>query len=61
MISFIRKYAGQIAAATAFIIFTLVTCYQLTGSALWYDEAIEYWYSKILVGELPMKIGRAHV
>ncbi len=54
MISFIRKYAGQIAAATAFIIFTLVTCYQLTGSALWYDEAIEYWYSKILVGELPM-------
>lgn len=53
--SLIRKYAEQIAAVTAFVIFMLVTCYQLTGSSLWYDEAIEYWYSKILVGELPMK------
>ncbi len=54
MKSFITKYCEQIAAVTAFVFFTLVTCYQLTGSALWYDEAIEYWYSKILVGELPM-------
>lgn len=26
---------------------------KLTFSSLWYDEAIEYWYSKVIVGSVP--------
>lgn len=51
---FMKKHSEQIIATVAFVFFILITCYELTGSSLWYDEAIEYWYSKIMVGELPM-------
>ena len=37
----------------AFALFFLVSCHRLTMSALWFDEAIEYWYSKVLTGPLP--------
>lgn len=30
---------------------------QLTNSGLWYDEAIEYFYSKILIGSIPIDNG----
>lgn len=26
---------------------------KMTNSALWYDEAIEYFYSKIMIGKVP--------
>lgn len=37
----------------AFLLFFLVASHRLTLSALWFDEAIEYWYSKVLTGPLP--------
>ena len=37
----------------AFIFFFLITCYKLTYAPLWYDETVEWWYSKILIGALP--------
>lgn len=51
---FFKKNLDKIITGIAFGIFLLVTCYGLTASSLWYDEAIEYWYSKIMFGELPM-------
>lgn len=39
-----------------FILFILIGCYKLTNSSLWYDETIEYWYSKIMIGTLPNNI-----
>ena len=35
------------------ILFILVTTYKLTNASLWFDETVEYWYSKVLVGTLP--------
>ena len=35
--------------------FTIITCYKITNSSLWYDETVEYWYSKILIGEVPFE------
>lgn len=40
-------------AGAAFIFFVLITCYRLTYAPLWYDEAVEFWYSKIMFGRLP--------
>ncbi len=37
----------------AFCFFVLVTTYKLTNAPLWFDETIEYWYSRIMVGSLP--------
>lgn len=37
----------------AFTLYILVTCYKLTNAPLWFDETIEYWYSKVMFGKLP--------
>lgn len=34
---------------------------ELTYSCLWYDEAVEYWYSKVLIGEVPGGIGTSNM
>lgn len=52
--NFIKRYGKKIIVIIAFGIFLLVTNYKLTASSLWYDEAIEYWYSKIMFGMLPI-------
>ncbi len=37
-----------------FIFFGLIYISQLTSSGLWYDEAIEYFYSKYMTGSVPV-------
>lgn len=48
-----RQIIEEIVVGFAFTFFFLVTCYKLTNAPLWYDETIEYWYSKVMVGSLP--------
>ncbi len=38
---------------SGFSFFVLITAHKLTNAPLWFDEAVEYWYSKVMVGELP--------
>ena len=47
------KQRDFLLTGAAFALFFLVSCHRLTMSALWFDEAIEYWYSKVLTGPLP--------
>ncbi|MBQ9492651.1 MAG: glycosyltransferase family 39 protein [Oscillibacter sp.] len=47
------KQRNLFLSGAAFALFLLVSCHRLTMSALWFDEAIEYWYSKVLIGPLP--------
>lgn len=42
-----------IIVGAAFTFYFLITMYKLTNASLWYDEGVEYWYSKILVGTIP--------
>ena len=37
----------------AFASFVFLGCFRLTYSPLWFDETIEYWHSKIMIGPLP--------
>lgn len=39
----------------AFTFFLFITCYRLTNASLWFDETIEYWYSKVAFGPLPFE------
>lgn len=34
-------------------LYAAIACYKLTNSSLWYDETVEYWYSKIMAGPIP--------
>lgn len=36
-----------------FTVYFLVTCHKLINASLWYDETIEYWYSKRMFGTIP--------
>ncbi|MCR5250312.1 MAG: glycosyltransferase family 39 protein [Lachnospiraceae bacterium] len=46
----------RLVSTAAFAFFVLVALHKLTGASLWYDEAIEYWYSKVMVGGLPWEL-----
>ena len=37
----------------SFIIGTFILCYRLTSSGLWYDECVEYYFSKYMTGTTP--------
>lgn len=39
----------------AFLFFLLISMYRLTNASIWFDEAIEYWYSKVMFGGLPFE------
>ena len=39
--------------AFSFSLFLFVVCHKLLNASLWYDEAIEYWFSKVMFGPLP--------
>ncbi len=52
-----KKQQEYIFTGIAFTLFLAVVSYQLTNASLWYDETIEYWYSKYLVGDLPWADG----
>lgn len=43
----------RLITGAAFAFFLIITCYKLTDAPLWFDETVEYWYSKIMFGELP--------
>jgi len=36
-----------------FVFYFIIATYKLTHCSLWFDEAIEYWYSKIILGPVP--------
>lgn len=38
-----------------FLLYLSVTSYKLTNAPLWFDETIEYWFSKNMFGELPFE------
>ena len=50
-----REKIENFLMGAAFAFFVLITCYRLTYASLWFDEAVEYWYSKIMFGSLPFK------
>ena len=41
-----------VAVAVVFALFIFTACWKLTYSSLWFDEGIEYWYSKTDSGPL---------
>ena len=38
-----------------FLLYLSVAGYKLTNAPLWFDETIEYWFSKVMFGELPFE------
>ena len=48
-----KKTIERLFTGAAFTFFFMITCYKLTHASLWFDETIEYWYSKIMFGPLP--------
>lgn len=49
------KYKEHIFASMAFLFFLFVSCHKLLNASLWFDETIEYWYSKYFFGPLPFE------
>lgn len=43
----------KLLCGVAFTFFALITVHKLTNASLWFDETVEYWYSKIMIGSLP--------
>ena len=48
-----KQSIEKMMVGAAFAFFVLITCYKLTNAPLWFDETIEFWYSKIMFGKLP--------
>lgn len=48
-----KQRIENIMAGAAFTFFMLMACYKLTNAPLWFDETIEFWFSKIMFGKLP--------
>lgn len=44
---------NRVAAGAAFCLFFMVTLHKLVHASLWFDEAVEYWYSKVMFGKVP--------
>ena len=51
----LKKRYDIILLIIGIIMFMLINTYKITNASLWYDEGIEYWYSK--GGIMPMGIG----
>lgn len=49
----IKKKIQYIALGIGFVLYISIACYKLTNSSLWYDETVEYWYSKVMIGPIP--------
>ena len=50
-----KNHRESILLGGVFLLFLIISTYKLTNASLWFDESIEYWYSKIMVGELPFE------
>ena len=57
MVSKRRQWFGWGAALFAFAVFLFVALHRLIHSSLWLDEAIEFWYSRVMTGTLPFENG----
>lgn len=49
----VKEKIMYIALGIGFALYVAIACYKLTNASLWYDETIEYWYSKIMIGPIP--------
>ena len=47
------RYLWLFVTLISFLIYFFVTLHNLTHASLWYDETIEYWFSKIMFGPTP--------
>lgn len=52
-INFDKKRLENFIVPFAFLFFFAAGCYKLTAAGLWFDETIEFYYSKILSGVIP--------
>ena len=50
-----RRTFTIVVTIIVFSIYCYVTLHNLTHASLWFDETIEYWYSKIMIGPLPFE------
>lgn len=48
----LKKNRENIFVCAAFAFFFFFSCYKLTAAPLWYDEAIEFYFSKYLTGPI---------
>lgn len=49
----LKNWIEKILMGAAFAFYFFVTCYRLTNASLWFDEAVEFWYSRTFSGQLP--------
>ena len=56
-----KKTFMVIITLAVFGVFVIVAAHKLNHASLWYDEVIEYWYSKILIGPLPYASGSTNM
>lgn len=59
MNSNLKKYLNlkTVCIAMSFVLLYVTGVHRLAGSSLWYDETIEYFYSKYMFGEVPGGFG----
>ena len=48
---------NNVIIGAAFTFYFLIALHKLTHASLWFDEAVEYWFSKIMFGEIPFLPG----
>lgn len=49
---YIKKHKEMLFVAAAFLFFFLFSCYKLTEGPLWYDETLEFYFSRIFKGPI---------
>ena len=49
------KWPRVFVTAGAFAVFLFIALHRLTHASLWLDEAVEFWYSKVMTGPLPFE------
>ena len=50
-----KNWLGAAVTAGAFAVFILMALHRLTQASVWVDEAIEFWYSRVMSGPLPFE------
>lgn len=50
-----KRTMETIMTGMAFTFFVIISCYKLTNASLWFDETVEYWYSKSMFAVLPFE------
>lgn len=50
-----KNWLGAAVTTGAFAVFILIALHRLTQASVWVDEAIEFWYSRVMSGPLPFE------